>query len=188
MINLSSNTELQGKAEQDEDDFKRIFLIFERFSVSPSGNHLSGRSKGFPAPALPPRGSFLGDGLAGGSRVAPVSGCAERGAAAFPVCHLSVVRQPGLGGGRDQGPACHSRPYKLFCCFLSWRCRGGIPHSPRGSLWGICPAVLGGAETVGTDGWDHRSIPEILRLFHPWGPALTSSLPAGLCLPPLRWV
>ena len=49
----------KGKAEQDEDDFKRIFLIFERFSVSPSGNHLSGRSKDFPGPALPPRGSFL---------------------------------------------------------------------------------------------------------------------------------
>ena len=47
MINFSSNIELQGKAEQDEDDFKCIFLVFEGLSVSPSGNHLSGRSKAF---------------------------------------------------------------------------------------------------------------------------------------------
>lgn len=30
MINFSSNIELQGKVEQDEDDFKWIFVVFER--------------------------------------------------------------------------------------------------------------------------------------------------------------
>lgn len=46
MINFSSNRELQGKVEQDEDDFKCIFIIFKWCSVSPSGNHLPWRSKG----------------------------------------------------------------------------------------------------------------------------------------------
>ena len=159
MINLSSNTELQGKAEQDEDDFKCIFLIFERFSVSPSGNHLSGRSKGFPGPALPPRGSFLWDGLAGGSRVAPGSGRAEHGAAAFPVCPPSVVHQP--GGRQDQGPACHSRPYSLFRCVF-W----------AGGVVGVHPTLLGvpsGVSVLRRGRAETRTVGATGLVLRPWG-------------------